>query len=93
MFSILNLKCFFKYVFIVEYFSMFLYIYIFYFLDIDNFTNISLSYFFIYYIIMKLKKFIKTIKKRYFFFTLNLKYFENTFVLFNCFSFFNIILL
>jgi len=30
----------------VEYFSMFLYIYIFYFLDNDNFTNISLSYFF-----------------------------------------------
>ena len=35
-----------KYVFMVEYFSMFLYIYIFYFLDNDNFTNISLSYFF-----------------------------------------------
>jgi len=30
----------------VEYFSMFLYIYIFYFLDNDNFTNISLSYIF-----------------------------------------------
>jgi len=49
----------------VEYFSMFLYIYIFYFLENDNFTNISLSYFFLlYYIsIMKLKIFIKTIKK------------------------------
>jgi len=31
----------------VEYFSMFLYIYVFDFLDDDNFTNISLSYFFI----------------------------------------------
>jgi len=48
----------------VEYFSMFLYIYIFYFLDNHNFTNISLSFFLLYYIsIMKLKKFIKTIKK------------------------------
>ena len=49
----------------VEYFSMFLYIYIFYFLDNDNFTNISLcDFFLLYYIsIMKLKKFIKTIKK------------------------------
>jgi len=49
----------------VEYFSMFLYIYIFYFLNNDNFTNISLSYFILFYniSIMKLKKFIKTIKK------------------------------
>jgi len=48
----------------VEYFSMYLYIYIFYFLDNDNFTNISLSFFLLYYIsIMKLKTFIKTIKK------------------------------
>ena len=49
----------------VEYFLMFLYIYIFYFLDNDNFTNISLSYYFLLYFIsiMKLKKFIKTIKK------------------------------
>jgi len=47
-----------------QYFSMFLYIYIFYFLDNDNFTNISLSYFFLlYYIsIMELKKFMRTIK-------------------------------
>jgi len=30
---------------------MFLYIYIFYFLDNDNFTNISLSYFLIFYVI------------------------------------------
>ena len=43
-----------KYVFMVEYFSMFLYIYIFYFLDNDNFTNTSLSYFFIIYIIFQL---------------------------------------
>jgi len=42
---------------------------------------------------MKLKKFIKTIKKRYFFFIFNLKYFENSSILFNFFSFFNIILL
>jgi len=44
---------------------MFLYIYIFYFLDNDNFTNISLSNFFLlYYIsIMKLKNIIKTIQK------------------------------
>jgi len=41
----------FKYVFMVDYFSMFLYIYIFYFLDNDNFTNISLSYFLIFYVI------------------------------------------
>jgi len=50
---IFNLKCFFKYVFMVEYLSMFLYIYIFYFLHNDNFTNISLSNFF-YYIIFQL---------------------------------------
>jgi len=48
----------------VEYFSMFLYIYIFYFLHNDNFTNISLSYFFIIlYFNYETKKFIKTIKK------------------------------
>jgi len=48
----------------VEYFSMFLYIYSFYFLDNNNFTNISLSFFLLYYIsIMKPKIFIKTIKK------------------------------
>jgi len=48
----------------VEYFSMFLYIYIFYFLDNDNFTNIWLSYFFIIlYFNYETKKFIKTIKK------------------------------
>ena len=41
----------FKYVFMVDYFSMFLYIYICYFLDNDNFTNISLSYFLIFYVI------------------------------------------
>jgi len=48
-----------------QYFSMFIYFYIFYFLDNDNFTNISLSYFFLlYYIsIMKLKKLSKQLKQ------------------------------
>jgi len=41
---------------------MFLYIYIFYFLDNDNFTNISLFFLLNYISIMKLKKIIKTIK-------------------------------
>jgi len=40
----------------VEYFSMFLYTYIFYFLDNDNFTNISLYFFIILYLIYETKK-------------------------------------
>jgi len=56
IFYIFNLKCFFKYVFMVEYFSMFLYTYIFYFLDNDNFTNISLYFFIILYLIYETKK-------------------------------------
>jgi len=40
----------------VEYFSMFRYIYIFYFLDNDNFTNISLSFFIILFFNYETKK-------------------------------------
>jgi len=72
----------------VEYFSLFQYIYIFYFLDKDNFPNISLFFIIIFYFNYETKIFIKTTKNDTFFFILNLKYFENVYVFFNFFSHF-----